>query len=78
LLGIWLHERRDSWVVLYLCTPINNLYSIAVLAEWIGPLEVFLSWMALLAMGIEVHHGAPTFIMALAILARRRGEEKRI
>jgi hypothetical protein len=71
-LGVWLRERRDSWAVLHLCTPVTNLYSAAVLAEWIGPLEMLLSWAALLAVGNEVHHGAPTFVIALAILARRR------
>ena len=75
-LGIWLRERRQSWAVLHLCTPITNLYSAAVLAEWIGPLEMLLSWAALLAVGNEVHHGAPMFVMVLAILARRKAEYK--
>lgn len=70
-LGIWLRERRQSWAVLHLFTPVTNLYSAAVLAEWIGPLEMILSWLALLAVGNEVHHGAPMFVVALLVLARR-------
>ena len=70
-LGFWLKERRDSWSVLHLANPITNIYSAAVLAEWIGPLEVALSWGAFLAVGTYVHHGAPMFVVALAILARR-------
>jgi hypothetical protein len=70
-LGIWLKERRRSWAVLHLFTPVTNVYSAAALAEWIGPVEMLLSWMALLAVGNDVHHGAPVFVVALAILARR-------
>ena len=69
--GAWLRERRESWAVLHLLAPVTNLYSAAVLAEWIGPLEVVLSWAAFLAVGAYVHHGAPMFVVALAILARR-------
>lgn len=71
-LGIWLRERPRSWAVLHLFTPITNLYSAAVLAEWIGPVEMLLSWAALLAVGNDVHHGAPMFVIALAVLARTK------
>ncbi|HEX3128788.1 MAG TPA: hypothetical protein VH394_15755 [Thermoanaerobaculia bacterium] len=70
--GIWLKERRDSWALLHLFDPITNVYSAAVLAEWIGPLEMALSWAAFLMVGAYVHHGAPMFVVALAILARGR------
>jgi hypothetical protein len=70
-LGVWLGERRDSWALLHLFDPITNIYSAAVLAEWIGPLEVILSWAAFLVVRPDVHHGAPMFVVALAILARR-------
>jgi len=70
-LGAWLKERRRSWAVLHLLTPVTNVYSAAALAEWIGPVEMLLSWAALLAVGNDVHHGAPVFVVALAILARR-------
>ena len=69
--GVWLRSRRDSWAVLHLFTPITNVYSAAVLAEWIGPLEVVLSWAAFLLVRAHVHHGAPMYLVALAILARR-------
>jgi hypothetical protein len=69
--GAWLKERRDSWALLHLFDPVTNIYSAAVLAEWIGPLEMVLSWVAFLAAGAYVHHGAPMFVVALAILARR-------
>lgn len=68
--GIWLRERRDSWSLLHLLAPITNVYSTAVLAEWIGPLEVVLSWAAFVLAG-SLHGGAPMFVVALAILARR-------
>ncbi|MES1244694.1 MAG: glycosyltransferase family 87 protein [Acidobacteriota bacterium] len=71
VLGAWLRERRDSWALLHLFDPVTNIYSAAVLAEWIGPLEAVLSWAAFLAVGSYVHHGAPMFVVALAILARR-------
>lgn len=69
--GLWLRERRDSWALLHLFTPVTNVYSAAVLAEWIGPLEVLLSWAAFLLVRPDLHGGAPLFIVALAILARR-------
>jgi hypothetical protein len=69
--GLWLRERRDSWALLHLFSPITNIYSAAVLAEWIGPLEVLLSWVAFLLVRADVHHGAPMYLVALAILARR-------
>lgn len=69
--GVWLKERRDSWALLHLFDPVTNIYSAAVLAEWIGPLEMALSWAAFLVVGTYVHHGAPMFVIALAILARR-------
>jgi hypothetical protein len=69
--GALLSERRDSWALLHLFDPITNIYSAAVLAEWIGPVEVVLSWAAFLAVRADVHHGAPMFVVALAILARR-------
>lgn len=69
--GAWLKERRDSWALLHLFDPVTNVYSAAVLAEWIGPLEMVLSWVAFLMVGAYVHHGAPMFVIALAILSRR-------
>lgn len=66
-LGLWLRERRDSWAVLHLFTPITNVYSTAVLAEWIGPLEMLLSWAAFVVAG-SIHGGAPMFVVALSIL----------
>ena len=66
-LGLWLRERRESWAVLHLFTPITNVYSTAVLAEWIGPLEMLLSWAAFVVAG-SIHGGAPMFVVALSIL----------
>lgn len=70
-LGLWLRERRDSWAVLHLFTPITNVYSTAVLAEWIGPLEMLLSWAAFVVAG-SIHGGAPMFVVALSILWSKR------
>jgi len=71
-LGFWLRERRDSWTVLHLFTPYTNIYSPSVLAEWIGPLEVILSWAAILVVG-TIHNGAPLFVVGLSILLRQVG-----
>jgi hypothetical protein len=70
-LAAWLRQRRDSWTVLHLFNPLTNVYSAAVLAEWIGPVEMLLSWAAFLLVGCDVHHGAPLYVMALAILVRQ-------
>ena len=68
--GFLLRERRDSWIALHLFAPLTNIYSASVLAEWIGPLEVILSWLAIFVVG-TIHSGAPLFVVALSILLRR-------
>ena len=68
--GFLLRERRDSWIVLHLFAPFTNIYSASVLAEWIGPLEVVLSWLAIFVVG-TIHIGAPLFVIALSILLRQ-------
>jgi len=70
-LGFWLESRRESWVVLHLFQPLTNIYSASVLAEWIGPWEVALSWLAIFWMG-DIHAGAPMFLVGLSILIRYR------
>jgi glucose/arabinose dehydrogenase len=72
-LGAWLRRRRDSWAVLHLVTPVTNVYSAAVLAAWFGPLEMLVSWAAFLTVAGDVHQGAPMYLVALALLLRRRG-----
>lgn len=69
-LGAWLRRRHDSWAVLHLVTPVTNVYSAAVLAEWFGPLEMLLSWAAFLTVAGDVHQGAPMYLVALALLLR--------
>lgn len=71
-LGVWLRARPSSWAVLHLIDPVTNLYSAAVLAEWIGPLEVVLSWAAFAVVRFHFHGGAPMYVVALAVLARQR------
>ncbi len=68
--GAWLRRRRDSWALLQLTTPVTNVYSVAALAEWFGPLELLVSWAAFLTVAPDVHQGAPMYLVALAILVR--------
>jgi hypothetical protein len=68
-LGFMLRRRRQSWAVLQLFAPLTNIYSASVLSEWFGPLEVALSWLAILAVG-DIHSGAPMFVIPLSILIR--------
>lgn len=68
-LGFWLKERRQSWTAAHLLAPLTNIYSASVLAEWIGPVEVVLSWIAILIVG-NIHSGAPLFVVGLSILLR--------
>ena len=68
--GFLLRQKRDSCTLLQLFQPLSNFYSISVLAEWFGPLEVGLSWAAVLLAGGNIHAGMPMFMVALAILAR--------
>ncbi len=66
--GLMLRERRDSWAVLHLLTPISNVYSAAALAEWIGPLEATVSWLVVFLWGGRIHAGFPLFIIGAVIL----------
>jgi len=68
-IGFWITKRRDSWIVLHLFAPLTNIYSVSILAEWIGPLEAILSWLVILFVG-TIHSGAPMFIVVLSILVR--------
>jgi hypothetical protein len=68
-LAFWLKERQHSWTAAHLLAPLTNIYSASVLAEWIGPLEVVLSWIAILIAG-NIHSGAPLFVVGLSILIR--------
>ena len=68
--GFLLRQKRDSWATLQLFQPLTNIYSAAVLAEWFGPLELGLSWAAVLLVGGNIHAGMPMFLVALGILAR--------
>jgi hypothetical protein len=70
-LGLKTNKRRDSWSILHLFGPITNIYSVSILVEWIGPTEVFLSWVAIMISG-EIHSGAPLFIIPVSILFKRK------
>jgi hypothetical protein len=65
---IWLKERRISWTTLTLVQPLSNIYSAVVLFEWIGPIEVILSWVAVFLVGGNIHNGMPIFLVPLSIL----------
>ena len=53
-----------------LSVPLTNIYSPSVLGEWIGPLEVGLSWAVIILVGGDIHNGAPLFIVALVIIIK--------
>ncbi|MDO9087151.1 MAG: glycosyltransferase family 87 protein [Anaerolineaceae bacterium] len=66
-LGFLLKNRHDSWTILHTFAPLTNIYSPAVLLEWIGPIEVVLSWFAVLLVGGYIHEGIPFFIIGISI-----------
>jgi len=68
-LGFLLKDRELSFTVLHLFSPLSNIYSASVLVEWIGPIEVILSWIAVIIVG-NIHSGAPLFVIGLSILIR--------
>lgn len=72
LFAVRLHERQQSWLTLHLWGPLTNVYSPSVLAEWIGPREVLLSWLAIFWVGGHIHSGAPLFLMGVSIWLRWR------
>lgn len=76
-LGLILKNRHDSWTILHLFAPLTNIYSPAVLLEWIGPIEVILSWVAVLLVGGNIHTGMPFFLVGISVLVRGIHELKR-
>jgi hypothetical protein len=76
VLGFWLKNRRKSWVVAQFFQPLSNIYSPAVLTEWVGPLEVMLSWTAFFVVSGDIHNGMPLFVVGLSILARTFWQER--
>ena len=69
-LGFVFNNRRDSWVILHTFAPLTNIYSPSVLLEWIGPIEVILSWVAVLFVGGNIHAGMPFFLIGISIFVR--------
>jgi len=69
-IGIQLKNKADSWTFLSLFAPLTNIYSPSVLSEWIGPLEVGVSWLAIFLVGGNIHSGMPLFLMGLVILIK--------
>jgi hypothetical protein len=70
-LALLLRERSLSWATVHLFSPVTNIYSAAVLSEWIDPIAMLLSWVAILFVGGNIHNGAPMFVVGLAIIVRR-------
>lgn len=68
--GFYVARRVTSWSILSLVQPWSNIYSAAVLVEWITPIEVVLSWIMVFLVGGDIHHGMPMFVIALSILIR--------
>jgi hypothetical protein len=76
--GFLLQNQRISWVILHLFAPISNIYSATILVEWIGPIEMILSWLAIFSIGGYIHNGAPMFIIGLSIMVRNSSIVKKI
>jgi hypothetical protein len=75
--AFWLGQRRASWAVAHLLAPLSNIYSPAVLAEWIGPLEMGLSYLPVIVTGGQIHAGMPMYVIGLALLVRAVLEKRR-
>ena len=76
-LGFVLKNRRDSWAILHTFAPLTNIYSPAVLLEWVGPIEVVLSWFAVILVGGNIHTGMPFFLIGISIVIRGLLEYKK-
>lgn len=63
-------SRSKSWTVLHLFAPATNIYSSAILVACMTPLEALLSWLAIFAVGGDIHSGAPLFVVGLSIMFR--------
>jgi hypothetical protein len=68
--GFWFKDRKISWTVVHLFAPLTNIYSAAVLAEWLGPLEAAISYLPVLLVGGYIHSGMPMYVVGIVILVR--------
>ncbi len=75
-LGFLLKNRKDSWTLVHLFAPLTNLYSPAILIEWIGPVECLLSWIAVIIVKGDIHLGMPFFIIGFSIIIRSVFEKR--
>ncbi len=73
--AFFIKERKDAWTVVQLFAPLSAVYSVAVLAEWMGPVEMALSYVAVLLAGGSIHEGMPLYLVGLLILARSHGAQ---
>lgn len=70
LLSFLVPQRKISWIFLHLFAPLTNIYSASILINWIGPLEMILSWIAIILVKGDLFNGAPLFLIGLSILIR--------
>jgi hypothetical protein len=68
IIGFFIDKKRNSWTILHLLAPISNIYSSSILFDWIGPIEVILSWFAIFFVGGRIHSGAPMFVIGVSII----------
>jgi hypothetical protein len=68
--GFFIQERKLSWTAVSLFAPLSNIYSPAVLAEWIGPWEAGASYLALALTGGVIHEGMPMYLVGVVIIGR--------
>jgi hypothetical protein len=69
-IGFLAEESLASRTILHLFAPLTNIYSASALAQWFSPIEMLLSWVAILAVGGKIHNGAPMFLIGCSILIR--------
>lgn len=72
-----LREKRVSWSITQFFQPLTNIYSVSILAEWFGPLELALSWAAVFIVGGDIHNGMPMLVIPLSLLARYWWRQRR-
>jgi hypothetical protein len=76
LVALAISNRKISLVVMNLFAANSNVYSPAILAEWIGPIEVVLSWIAIIVVGGNAFDGSPLYMIGISILVRQFIQER--
>jgi hypothetical protein len=75
--AFWIKDRQISWTTAHLLAPLTNIYSAAILTEWIGPIELVVSYLPVFLTGGYIYAGLPMYFVGLTLLVRQLWQRRK-